>query len=359
MSSGSLITEEKPMHLQYLGKCAQPVAALSKYADPSTVKASFRGKEVTPCGFTDYNDPFFSHELYWKLEEIREVNEAWELPEEKVLITYREKELVPGPEIFDTLEGIIGYVKDLKTLWDIINNRRLYYHRYKKPGCLENYFIIFGKIAMNYKGSYSALFEFPHLEEDIYTKIIHVDTFKRLLGKGRPNESLLCDIPKENSVCNVCGKKWTLDDLKGPIENLDYVGFGIGDSYGEYHVNCLKQKNLEADRKEFCEIVSAVYPDIVPPEIISSKKLFWVVAESEPQRTQYFNAQFKFSTPDGDIIIFRDDIFEEKQITIRWYENSRLIFRYEILERPIESKSITVSSKEDAIKYLKAAKLSR
>ena len=363
MYNGRPITENKPMSLQQLGKDVQPIVTLtSRYPDPSSVQAFFRGKKVIPCGFTPYNNPYFSHELYLEVERIREANEARGLPEETIEITYLEKKLVPGPEVFDTLEGVRNYVTDLKTLWDIIYNRRIYLFRYLPNNeNLKKHFVLFGKISLTSKGSYAALFDFPKVS-GIYDEIIDIETFKYLLGNSIPKASWYCDIPKADSVCSVCGGSWTLDGLKGPIEKLNYVEVGIGDSYGEYHIDCLLQKNRKTDLERFCGIVNSVYSDIALPEAILNTKLFWKVAVHEPLRTQFFNTPFKFRTPDGDIVMFKDDIFDENQITIRGCENYKPSFQYlDTFSSPPEMRTcreITVSTREEAIKLLTEAKVS-
>jgi hypothetical protein len=247
MSRGSQIVDEKPMQLVYVGTEVQPVVMLSKYADPESIVVTYNGQQVIPCGFTAQNDPYFSHEIYHE-DEAGRITRG--LPEGLLKVSYREKELEPGPEIFDTLWGIRSYVQDLKTFWDIINNRQLYFQRYLRPRAeyLKNVFVAYGKIGLSHSGRVDAFQCVPNLSS-ICGQIILYSHFIDALRGQKFNMSFGCDIPNEDSVCSICGKKWTLDNLKG-LDNPDYVEIRGGAFCGDYHISCFEE-NLRFNRQSY------------------------------------------------------------------------------------------------------------
>lgn len=225
--------------------------------------------------------------------------------------------------IYNNEEEIKNYVKDLKTLHDIINMR--HEAGYKFGIRLNSFKLLDNYLLMDTCGN-----TMPQVDN-------RIDAYY----SGR--------IPNDEDTCPYCEKGWNLHNIKDHYGKYDYEN----NTMIFFHKECNKMKKLEEQRNEFMEIFSLVYE-------ISTLKF-------KPIPNEYSDGEwcapwFLVTTSDGDIRIG----WRKRVINIEWLDSYKLFsetFNNEDVTRGFgkyqdNSRFIHAWSVDKCIEYLIRAKTS-
>ncbi|MBQ8298609.1 MAG: hypothetical protein IJX99_01875 [Clostridia bacterium] len=217
---------------------------LSKLAIPETVTVTLLGEQLVPISFNSYGHPNFTEEqerlFTFKHEELIRQNGGQYIPLEAE-IAYEESSFDIPRNVFDTVDGIKSSLKDISTLNEMLQNRRIFLKAHED--CKLNEFILFGNFLLDQFGQVWSIeksakgnLTFTSDVDDYKTFATNnTDGFKMTLGGEYA-------IPPEKAFCHCCGKVFTLDDVK----NNSCVS--IDGKY--YHDSCWRnyRKLIEVDK---------------------------------------------------------------------------------------------------------------
>ena len=318
MKKKTLITEH-PESLQIFGGDKGTSWAsfeLKHYADPKTVRVTMDGDVITPYGFNLYGEPLFSREVYQEYDKrydaLKEKNGNWdEAP--KLEVTYCKKFFTIPVVSFDTIEGITRSLKDLATFNEMLNARMIYSRRVKSDLKLEQFFV-FGMFFLDCMGNIMIVTE---RKSDLQADKDRTNCFKDIpvifpyeFFQSYSAYSLTrARIPNAESKCKICGKGWTINDLKcDEYAKFNYT-YVDGD---EYHRDCYNKQRHDEEVTKFQDIFAQVYPGIeLKFDEISNGYCHEDCCRHIPW--------FIFHTPDGDIKIG----WRKRVISIRWLKDYR------------------------------------
>ena len=121
--------ERKPIESFDTGKAMFGHITLDKLAIPETVKVTLLGEPIIPESFNIYGHPNFTEEqdmlFMFKREELTRQNCGKHTPLEAE-IAYEESFFDVPRHTFDTIAGIKDSLKNISTLNEMLQNRRIF-----------------------------------------------------------------------------------------------------------------------------------------------------------------------------------------------------------------------------------------
>jgi hypothetical protein len=222
--------------------------------------------------------------------------------------------------IYDNEVAVNDYVKDLKTLHEIIDVRCVAHYTH---GVMLNEFkILDGYLLMDTCGN----------------TMIQVS--------GDSNSYYVGRLPKETDKCPHCGEGWTMHNIKNHVSSWDYNVPVF------HHKDCRRMKLHEEQREEFIKIFSQVYENC--------DLSFKPIPNCYDRDYIGYAPWFIISTPDGSIKIG----WRKRVINISWLDD------YVIFNDNFEDQDVTKCFKggeryihawciEHCVEYLKRAKDSK
>lgn len=195
-------------------------------------------------------------------------------------------------EIYNNELKIKEYVKDLKTLHEIMDMR--HEAGYKFGIRLNSLKLLNDYLLLDACGN-----TMPQCDDN-----------KDSYYAGR--------IPTQDDICPYCGKGWELHNIKDHYGKYDYDN----NKMVFHHKECNRLKKLEEQRKEFIDIFSKVYD--LPT--LSFKPI-----PNEYDKWEGYAPWFIVNTPDGDIKIG----WRKRVINIEWLDT------YKPFENVFECEDVT------------------
>ena len=242
--------------------------------------------------------------------------------------------------MFDTKEGLTGYINDLKSLNEIIEVRTIYGKIYNKK---MNDFVINRTVKLDTFGQANIFSEITFGSNKSY-KLDWVSTLQEL-DKYQPSYSYGNKyVPFFDEVCEQCGERFVMEDLKF-ISPTWY-------SQKMMHDGCIGHHYYETERKIFKEIVGRVY-------LSESCSFKGIKSRYNEDKNGHNRPWFKIQTPDGEILIGK----RKRVFSIHWQESYKTFT--ETFEAEEVTKGFGANGKEryihaysvdDAVRYLNLAK---
>lgn len=317
------------------------ILRLNKLANSEMgIVVRFAEKEFLPISYDTYGHPIISEECfayYNALKALKERDGGSLVPEVEYEPQYFviRKDLYDSKTAFERIETL-PEKEQLKELKQILINRKKAYFTGEKL----NTFILYG----NY-----ALYEDGHIYKCSYKKKVEsegastvmdlseVTDFKLL--KDRKKGTLIeLHIPGPKDKCSICGKEFTIADIKNFATTED-------SKCDKVHSSCIYDCTVAVNYEQACTIVKTVYQEEFPSEIIKEYD-----EEDEKERIWY-----KYHTTDGDLgIRFKNRVIELKFFGNFKPFNPELLFKDEDItkKRLEDSKIIHAWGFKYAIKYL-------
>lgn len=348
------------------------VLRLNNLANPGKgIVVRFAGKEFLPISFDTYGHPIVSKQCfdYYKALKALKEREGGNLVPE---VTYEPQYFVVRRDVYDSKEAFeeietLSEEEQLKRLKEILICRKKAHFTGKEL----NTFILYGKYAVYEDGHiYMCTFEekcenaVKNVIKDVYKKIssrmklkgckIDTDLMQKesttfivkdlsevekfeLLTDPKTGKLIEVHIPGEKDRCAICGKKFTIDDVKK-------IAITENSECAKVHSSCLYDCTIAENYLEASKIIDNVYPGTPESEIIKEYK------EDGKEMVWY-----KFHTRDGDIgIRFKNKVRELKFFGNFKPFNLELLFKdVDVTKRRLDdAKVIHAWSKEAAIQYL-------
>ena len=277
---------------------------LQHMADPQSVIVSLCGERLYPKKFNIFGEPIFTEEVCdlfeWKERALeRRHGKDFRLT---ALVTYDGSKVHINPHEVNSLDGITRSIQDLKSLNQLLKDRRIY-KRQLENGKLNEY-VIFGRYRLDEFGQVWTLGE--QYEVHGMPLACTQNEFDEAYNKVKPNEWVswggVCNIPEEDESCPWCTKKFTIDDVKNGR-------FGVINGKIA-HLQCAKQYEHEREiDKIIRRIMELVYEDELTFDILPNGYCNQPCCAHKPW--------FLCHTPDGDIEIG----WRKRVISIEWKEN--------------------------------------
>lgn len=305
------------------------IIRLNKLAIPQDITIKLGEEEFKPIGYDTYGHPIISEEnfIYYKaLKSIRE-RQGESLVAE---VEYQPSSFVIRRDVYDSVEGLNEAAtneKGLKRLKKILNYRKQANFIKKEL----NTFILYGKYALYSDG---------HIYACSYQKKDETAPDKVILELSEVINFELHEeihIPGHKDACAVCGKEFTIDDVKAFAVTED-------ENCKKDHKHCLTSCIEAVNYQKASQIIDSVYQDLPQSEIIRECE------EGKKEKVWYL-----YHTKQGDVAIR----FKNKVIVIKWYGNFKpfnledLFKDEDVTKRKLEdAKVIHAWSADDAIKYL-------
>ena len=277
---------------------------LDKLAIPETVKVTLLGERIIPVSFDIYGHPNFTEDqemLYiFKEEELKRQNGGKYLSLEAEIV-YEEMHFNIPRSKFDTTAGIKKSLLSLAELNEMLQNRKMFVKAYK--GERLNEFIILSRFLLDKFGQIMAI------EQNSNSKLIingDVEKYEEFCKHNNEVYTLTSGgdaIPTVGAICNCCGKKLTIDDIKcNPCVSIN----------GKlYHYSCWRKyrRLIEIDKftRRMMDLVynSSDYQFELLPNGYCNKECCTHIP------------WFLFHTIDGDIIMG----WRKHVISIEWQDN--------------------------------------
>ena len=276
---------------------------LDKPANPETVNVTLLGKPIIPESFNLLGYPIFTKEqtdlLMFKEEELKRQNGGKYIPLEAT-VTYEERDFDVPRSTFDTVKGIDRSLANLATLNEMLLNRVLFLETHEGERLDE--FMIFGCIMLDQFGQVWTAEETEKRKPERHHDVERLETFCKHHPSVKSMGHGSC-IPKDNSVCPCCGKKFTMDDVKKNLCTLIDGKF--------YHRSCWRNyRRLTEVDKLTRQLMSIVYKD--------TDYTFDLIPNGYCSRECCSHIPwFLFHTIDGDIIMG----WRKRVISIEWQKN--------------------------------------
>lgn len=262
------------------------IVKLNKYADINKpIIFKVHGKIFKNFTFTDNRNISITMEEIEKLIDNKTIESFWDL---KTEIEYETAEYEINQEEYDSIKGLKKNITDLKSL-DKINTMRNI-ARNKLDQELHE-FVICGTLLLDSFGQISKLSY--NDKREYFGDVEKFEVFKKKIKTFSYGNTQL---PDQNSVCEHCGRKWMLKNIKDSI----YDGADF------YHIDCLKYDMYEHAKKEFDFILSSVF-----------KKYSMNAISNEYGSEDYRGPWFIAETENGTIKIG----WRKRVICIQWLEN--------------------------------------
>lgn len=302
------------------------VLRLNKLANPDKgIIVRFGGKEFLPISFDTYGHPIVSEQCfaYYKaLKSLKERQGGNLVPEVEYIpqVFVLSKDTYDSKEAFEKIENLCEE-DQLKVLKDIL----VYRKKANFTGKELNIFILYGKYAL-YKNGHIYKCKYKRKDNSTDFKVVmdlsEVTDFELLKDK-KTGELIELHIPGPKDRCSICGKKFTISDVKAFATTEDY-------KCEKVHSSCLYDCNVAINYQEACAIVKTVYQEDFLSEIIKEYD-----EKEDKERIWY-----KYHTTDGDLAIR----FKPKVIEIKFFGNFKP-FNLEVL---FKDEDVTKKRLEDA-----------
>lgn len=276
------------------------IIRLSFPANPSTVKVSYMGAPINPESFTLAGSPIFSEEMtdlyLWK--DYQRLHHEPDSNYDATIfdVTYEKMEFNIPKYMFDSTDGIRKSLKSLAAFHEMLNLRKLW--TLNNKGKKLNEFVVYGKYVLDSLGQILLIkyFDYEYTMPDVCTLEYFRENVKTFGTTHHP------PIPKSNSACPCCGKKFSLSDLKK-------TAFGLVNGKIA-HESCRKTYYHAKEINEMTSnIMDLVYKDCPDFDLLPNGYCNQDCCSHIPW--------FKFHTPDGDIVIG----WRKRVISIEWQEN--------------------------------------
>lgn len=205
-------------------------------------------------------------------------------------------------ESFDTLRGIKKAILNLEDLNEVLENRRNFI--LKNPKKKLNEFFVFGQFVLDFEGDIRTIDKGIKESQVIIPGRAVVENLKCLLkenGNFWLGHSEFA-IPKPKSICPICQKELTLDDVNNCVN--------ISDEF--YHFDCYQQKQINDEVDCFKKNVIDLVYDLEEYEI----KILGNEYCSEDCCID--KPWILLKTPEGDIKMGWN---KRRNISIEWQEN--------------------------------------
>lgn len=303
------------------------VIKLERLAYPSKEKMKiFLGeKQIFPIGFDTYGHPIISESnlAYYqaKKENTERLGESF-VP----IVEYEPRPLCLRRSVYDADETNSierECFSDLKSLKDLLISRKQAVFCGKKL----NNFILYNKYLLSSNGRIYSYQQIQNCEADIVK-------LERTVDVSRLEE---VHIPNENDVCHICGKAFSIEDIKN-------AEVSENEKCEKVHKSCMTAYTEEIEQQMASRIIDSVYDDKPSCQILK------VYDEEEKKLVNWY----VYQTYQGVIAIR----FKRKVIVIKWYDNFKP-FNMNIFsqERVTQfERGIHAWSRDDAIRYLGMAK---
>lgn len=224
--------------------------------------------------------------------------------------------------IYNDEEEIKKYVRDLKTLHEIIHAR--------------------------HEAAYTFGIRLKPLK--LLNGYLWMDTCGNTMQQSEDRKDTYCTgrIPTEKDICPYCGEGWTLNNIKNHFGNYDYEK----EKMIFHHNDCYRMKIQEIQRQEFTDIFQQIYN-------LEDLK-FKPIPNCYDRNYIGFAPWFIVSTPDGEIKIG----WRKRVINISWldtYKPFTEIFENEDVTRGFDKyqdkeRFVHAWSVDKCVEYLKRAK---
>ena len=297
--------ERKPIESFGTGKGMFGHITLDKLAIPETVKVTLLGEPIIPESFNIYGHPTFTEEqdmlFMFKREELTRQNGGKYTPLEAE-IAYEESFFDVPRHTFDTIAGIEDSLKNISTLNEMLQNRRIFRKAHEDKQLYE--FMLFGCFRLDQFGQIWSVEKTAKGKLRTNGEVEDYETFAKnnsegftmTLGGGY-------SIPTANSVCPCCGKLLTIDDVKNnPCVYID----------GKYyHDSCWRNYRKFTEIDKFTRrMMDLLYK--------STDYTFELLPNGYCHQDCCSHIPwFLFHTIDGDIIMG----WRKRVISIEWQEN--------------------------------------
>lgn len=314
------------------------IIKLKHSAIPKSVTVELLGQKLYPTGCNENGWPIFEQEVCylfdWKEKSMKRIHgEDYKLSAE---VTYDSSRKDASLREINSVKGITNAINDLKSLNQLIRDRRDYYD--EAGGKKLKEYVIFGRYCLDKFGKVWTLedkYNFPEMPTVCTLCQFH----KKIHSLSEISWECLTIIPREGQQCPCCTKKFTIDDVK------DYRCTIINGKI--VHKECAFTYE---ENKEINEIIHSlmdcVYDeddwsfDIIPNAATNSLSTPWFICH----------------TPDGDIKVGK--VHYTNRISIEWQNNFKP-FDIHIFDNENATKwnrGIHAASRKQAYKYLKKVK---
>jgi len=302
------ITEELPITITSVRNQLGAKVNLSKIAIASSVRVELNNEVIIPIGFDFYGNPLFSREqaeiFIFKEEEEkrRHLGESFAHKVLKVKVSYLERpiNLLFRSDI-DSVEGIKRHLNSLNNFNCLIEKRAIFQKAF--PKIYLNEFVIFGYIILDSFGQINFIDDINNklkFSSDVEMKSdflkennnAYIEAF--YYSGGLPNGN-------RNSKCNICGNKYTMDDLKN---HTLIFNNGIW-----YHKTCFA---LYSDIKE-----TDFLTRIIMNRVYNINEYTYMIVPNEYTYLHNNLPWICFNTIDGDITVGK----RKRVYSIEWHEN--------------------------------------
>lgn len=285
------------------GKISYGIIQLSFPANTSTVKVSYMGMPVYPERFSLTGSPIFSEEMtdlyLWKdyqrlhhdIDDTDDNNDATIFD-----VMYEKMELAIPKYMFDSTDCIRKSLKSLAAFHEMLNYRKLW--ALTNKGKKLNEFVIYGKYVLDCFGQILLIkyFNNEYTMPDVCTYEYFKDNVKTFSTSYKPV------IPKSNTSCPCCGKKFSISDLKKTT-------FGVVNGKIA-HESCRKTYYHSKEINDMsAHLIDLVYKDCPDFDLLPNGYCNEDCCSHIPW--------FRFHTSDGDIIIG----WRKRVISIEWQED--------------------------------------
>ncbi|MDO5556746.1 MAG: hypothetical protein Q4G05_00660 [Clostridia bacterium] len=285
------MVERKQMEVFY-NSCeeAKGIIRLDHLADTNTMIILFCGKQIFPEGFNSYGEPIFPEETVRHYKRIEALNERNKIDGTDYSlgfdVIYDEMEIKESRKVFDSASGIQKSLTSLEDFLKVLKLRDCFKKVYEKESLNE--FVIFGKYVLTAYGEVYFIKTQVKLElNDVCT----LDYYRGMVNsfvKDKCYTTTVCTIPKLGSRCPVCGKEFSINDLKKE-ERFWKINNKIA------HNKCYKEFYRFLEINNITRIVDQVYYDKPKYELLPNGYCNEECCEHKPW--------FLFHTKDGDIRI--------------------------------------------------------
>ena len=301
------------------------------YPDSSKIKIMVGDIEIKPIGFDTYGHPIISKDnfVYYKaLKSITERKGDNLVP----VVEYESKPFCIRREVYDSVAGIEKSLKSLKDFKKILVYRKqAAFCGHELDAFVVNDMYVLKENGHVYECEHMQIKKLP--KDKISKKVLGMEDIEMLIT-GRE-----LHIPSENDVCAICGKSFSINDIKK-------FAVSENEECAKVHTECLKNYLEAVNYERASKIIDAVYTD--------KHKAKSEVSEIYDSEDNEMKTCYVYKTKQGTITIY----FRTKVTIIVWHDNFKP-FNMSIFDNERVTKfdrGIHAWSMDDAIKYLQMAK---